>query len=105
MEMRTTPFEINANILPMPAVILLVIASRGFIFWCLNILSIPLIISNGKEILYGNKRKTDSIDDRDFQYQRNQAHNSNILEVINMKILIWISLHYKNQLVDREKNL
>lgn len=85
MQYTSTIFEINASILPMPAVILLIVASRGFIFWCLNILSIPIVMTNGKKLTsYGDKGKPESSDERDFRYARNQAkqnNNNNILEV------------------------
>lgn len=72
---------IGANILPIPSVIMLIVASRGFIFWCFNILSIPVILAYAKNILYGSKRSSDS-DQRDFQYARSHTNgNDNILEV------------------------
>lgn len=72
---------ISANILPIPAVIMLIVAGRGFIFWCFNILSIPIVLAYMKNILYGGKRTPDT-DERDFQYARSHAHgNNNILEV------------------------
>lgn len=77
------PFTISANILPIPAVIMLIIAGRGFIFWCFNILFIPIVMAYARNILYGGKRTPDSGDEHDFQYARNHAHgNNNILEVI-----------------------
>lgn len=75
---------ISANILPIPAVIMLIVAGRGFIFWCFNILSIPIVLSYAKRILYGGKQTPDtSTDERDFPYAaRAQSHgNDNILEV------------------------
>lgn len=76
------PFLISANILPIPAVIMLIIAGRGFIFWCFNILSIPIVLAYAKNLLYGGKRTPDSSDEHDFQYARSHAHgNNNILEV------------------------
>lgn len=86
LQMRDTTsifssLEIDANILPMPAVILLLVACRGFIFWCLNILSIPIVLSHCKQIIYDGKGDRDSVDDRDFQYERNRSHDSNVLEV------------------------
>lgn len=89
MEMRNTSsifasLEINASLLPMPAVILLIVASRGFLFWCLNILSIPIVLTNGKTIIYGGKGMQETSDDRDFRYARNHPrgnNNNNILEV------------------------
>lgn len=72
---------ISANILPIPAVIMLIVAGRGFIFWCFNILSIPIVCAYAKKIVYGSKRSSDS-DERDFQYERSHTHgNDNILEV------------------------
>lgn len=72
---------ISANILPIPAVIMLIVAGRGFIFWCFNILSIPIVLAYAKNILYGSKRSSDA-DERDFQYARsNTQGNDNILEV------------------------
>lgn len=72
---------ISANILPIPAVIMLIVAGRGFIFWCFNILSIPIVCAYAKNIVYGSKRSSDS-DERDFQYERSHTHgNDNILEV------------------------
>lgn len=85
--MRDTSTEfaeliISPNLLPIPAVIMLIVAGRGFIFWCFNILSIPVVLAYARNILYGGKQ-TDSGDDRDFQYARSHAHgNNNILEVI-----------------------
>lgn len=86
LEMRDTAsiyqaLQIDANILPMPAVILLLVACRGFLFWCLNILSIPIVLSHCKRIIYAGKGDRDSIDDRDFQYERNNSHDNNVLEV------------------------
>lgn len=79
---------ISANILPIPAVIMLIVASRGFIFWCFNILSIPIVLAYMKTILYGGKRTPDNSDERDFQYARSHAPgNNNILEVIKMKYI------------------
>lgn len=75
---------ISANILPIPAVIMLIVAGRGFIIWCFNILSIPIVLSYAKRILYGGKQTPDtSTDDRDFPYAaRAHSHgNDNILEV------------------------
>lgn len=73
---------ISANILPIPAVIMLIVAGRGFIFWCFNILSIPIVLAYAKRILNGGKQTPDT-DERDFPYvARGQAHgNDNILEV------------------------
>lgn len=73
---------ISANILPIPAVIMLIVAGRGFIFWCFNILSIPIVLSYAKKILYIGKQTPDT-DDRDFPYvARSHSHgNDNILEV------------------------
>ncbi|XP_055325191.1 uncharacterized protein LOC129579287 [Sitodiplosis mosellana] len=86
MEMQNTSTEfasllISANILPIPAVIMLIVAGRGFIFWCFNILSIPIVLAYMKNILYGSKRTAEASDERDFQYARSHAHgNNNILE-------------------------
>ncbi|XP_031631458.1 uncharacterized protein LOC116345877 isoform X2 [Contarinia nasturtii] len=72
---------IDPNVLPIPAVIMLIVAGRGFIFWCFNILSIPIVLAYARNILYGGKRTPDSSDERDFQYARSHAHgNDNILE-------------------------
>lgn len=98
MQMQKTSTEfasllISANILPIPAVIMLIVAGRGFIFWCFNILSIPIVLSYMKHILYGGKRTTDASDERDFQYARSHAHgNNNILEVLCDKKNIHITL-------------
>lgn len=74
--------EINASILPLPAVIMLIVASRGFLIWCLNILSIPIVLSKGHFIIFGGKRKSDASARQDFTYERNQSStNNNILEV------------------------
>lgn len=82
LRLRTnSPFEISANVLPIPAVIMLIVAGRGFIFWCFNILSIPIVLAYAKKILYIGKGTSDS-DERDFQYARSHTHgNDNILEV------------------------
>lgn len=96
MEMRNTSSDfasllISANILPIPAVIMLIVAGRGFIFWCFNILSIPIVLAYMKNILFGRKRTPDSNDERDFQYARSHAHgNNNILEVLNYSDYITI---------------
>lgn len=81
---------ISANILPIPAVIMLIVAGRGFIFWCFNILSIPIVLSYAKRILYGGKQTPDtSTDERDFPHAaRAHSHgNDNILEVCATKCL------------------
>lgn len=74
---------ISANILPIPAVIMLIVAGRGFIFWCFNILSIPIVLAYAKRILNGGKQTPDT-DERDYPYgARGHTHgNDNILEVI-----------------------
>lgn len=76
--------SISANILPIPAVIMLIVAGRGFIFWCFNILSIPIVLTYAKKILHDDKQTPDT-DERDFPYaSRNHTHgNDNILEVWN----------------------
>lgn len=93
LDMQNTSSEfasllINANVLPMPAVIMLLVASRGLIFWCFNVISIPIVLAYSRKILYGGKMPHDSGDERDFQYARSHAHgnnnNNNILEVINI---------------------
>lgn len=73
---------ISANILPMPAVIMLIVAGRGFIFWCFNILSIPIVLAYAKRILDGGKQTPDT-DERDFPYvaRGHTLGNDNILEV------------------------
>lgn len=88
LEMRNTPtdydtfrWEINPNILPLPAVILLIVASRGFIFWCFNILCIPIVLAKARFILFGSKSTPDSLDERDYRYQAHGTNNNNILEV------------------------
>lgn len=74
--------EINANILPIPAVIMLTVASRGFLFWCLNILCIPLVLSRAKRVIFGIKRKNIVAVRDDLNFERSQAqNNNNILEV------------------------
>lgn len=73
---------INANILPLPAVIMMAVASRGFIFWCLNILCIPVVLSQAKIIVFGKSRKVASSTHQPaVAYERNQAENNNVLEV------------------------
>lgn len=93
LDMQNTSSEfasllINANVLPMPAVIMLLVASRGLIFWCFNVISIPIVLAYSRRILFGGKMSHDSGDERDFQYARSHAHgnnnNNNILEVINI---------------------
>lgn len=80
---------ISANILPIPAVIMLIVAGRGFIFWCFNILSIPIVLSYAKRILYGGKQTPDT-DEQDFPYAaRGQSHgNDNILEVCKERYVL-----------------
>lgn len=73
---------INANILPMPAVIMMAMASRGFIFWCLNILCIPVVLSQARIIVFGKSRKTEENTHQPAAaYERNQTTNNNVLEV------------------------
>lgn len=74
---------INANILPMPAVIMMAVASRGFIFWCLNILCIPVVLSQAKIIVFGKSRKTEvNMRSPVAAYERNRTtNNNNVVEV------------------------
>lgn len=77
---------INANILPLPAVIMMAVAGRGFIFWCLNILCIPVVLSQAKIIVFGKSRKSEANTHRtDTVYERNQADSNNVQEVCNTR--------------------
>lgn len=73
---------INANILPLPAVIMMAITCRGFIFWCLNILCIPVVLSQVKLIVFGKSRKSQTNTHETVNaYERNETANNNVLEV------------------------
>lgn len=73
---------IDASILPIPAVIMMAVASRGFIFWCLNILCIPVVMSQAKFIAFGKSRKTDvNMRSPVAAYERNVTNNNNMMEV------------------------
>lgn len=79
---------INANILPLPAVIMMAVAGRGFIFWCLNILCIPVVLSQAKIIVFGKSRKSEANTHRtDTVYERNQADSNTVQEVCNARSL------------------
>lgn len=73
---------ISADILPLPAVIMLGFASRGLIFWCLNLLSIPLVITMSRHILFVTKEKGPSSDDIIFESSQTESPVS--LEVRNV---------------------
>lgn len=76
---------INANILPLPAVIMMSVASRGFIFWCLNILCIPVVLSQAKIIVFGDKRKSDAqVHQTDARNDRNRSSANNNVHVLDV---------------------
>lgn len=85
---------INANILPLPAVIMMAVASRGFIFWCLNLLCIPVVLSQAKIIVFGKNRKPEANTHQpDATQERNQSTNNNVLEVsskLSLQIVAWL---------------
>lgn len=72
LEIRNTAtifqaLTISSDILPLPAVIMLGVACRGLIFWCLNLLSIPLVISMSRKIIFGVNNKEDLSEDVMFK--------------------------------------
>lgn len=78
LEMRNTAtifqgLVISAEILPLPAVIMLGVASRGLLFWCLNLLCIPLVISMSRRFLFGSKQKSTSSDDIIFEASQTES--------------------------------
>lgn len=85
---------INASILPLPAVIMLAVSSRGFIFWCLNLLCIPVVLSQAKIIVFGKNRKPEAQTHHpDAVQDRNQATNNNVLEVsskLPLQMIAWL---------------
>lgn len=75
---------ITATILPVPAIIMMAVAGRGFIFWCLNILCVPVVTHQAKVIAFGKNRKNESTIVRqqsDVTYQREQIDNNNTSDV------------------------
>lgn len=75
------PFLINENLLPVPAIILLSIAGRGFIFWCLNVIFIHVILSKGKQLLWGPRRSGSPLATSSFGFEHSSHNGTNVLEV------------------------
>lgn len=77
------PFIINADILPIPAIIMLLVAARGFIFWCLNIILTLIVLTKTRKAIFGSPHNAIQHSRNDFRYERNGGtHNdSNMLEV------------------------
>lgn len=91
---------INANILPLPAVIMMAVAGRGFIFWCLNILCIPVVLSQAKIIVFGKSRKAEAnTQQTDTVYERNPSDNNNVVEVCDIRSLQMYKLALNNDLI------
>lgn len=74
-------FLINENSLPIPAIVLLCVAGRGFILWCLNIIFIHVVRNKGRTILMRSQRSGSPLATSSFGYERNSQPGNNILEV------------------------
>ena len=73
---------ISESVLPVPAIILVVVAGRGFLFWCLNIVLIHVVTVKAKSVIFGRPlRKSAGSGRSDYGYERNTYHGNNILEV------------------------
>lgn len=75
------PFLINENLLPVPSIILLCVAGRGFIFWCLNVIFIHVILAKGKQILWGPRRSGSPLATSSFGFEQNSHNGNTVLEV------------------------
>lgn len=78
-------FLINENILPIPAVILLCVAGRGFVIWCLNIIFIHVILARGKRILLAPRRSGSPLATSSFGFEQTSQNGPNALEVYRNK--------------------
>lgn len=75
------PFLINENLLPIPAIILLSIAGRGFIIWCLNVIFIHVILANGKKIFLKPQKSGSPLATSSFGFEQNSQNSHREMEV------------------------
>lgn len=80
------PFVISADTLPIPAIVMLLVAARGFVFWCLNIILMLIVFSKTKKMMFGAHHDGIRTSGNDFRYERNDvSHNTGeMLEVSKM---------------------
>lgn len=79
---------------------MMAVAGRGFIFWCLNILCIPVVLSQAKIIVFGKSRKAEAnTQQTDTVYERNPSDNNNVVEVCDIRSLQMYKLALNNDLI------
>lgn len=75
------PFLINENILPIPAVILLTVAGRGCILWCINIVILNVMIKSARKMTLGPRRSGSPLATSSFGFEQTNQPGNTILDV------------------------
>lgn len=54
--------------IPIPAVIMICVSMRGFIIWLFNCIQIYIVVKMGKEIVFGDNKRRNSLPPRHIEY-------------------------------------